>query len=211
MPIERSWANIVTVTCLIVVAVIEAYQQALSGAPKVAAVLPRLDGSWNFVPLILLTVAGVFWLIGHFPKRHIKETVPRYESPAAAVIPSVPKNITIPKPDLQPGRVMANISPREFSRLYQDHTSFEADKLVEPYIDTWLSISGTVYNVRISADGTSNLTVDGIDGISLVYCSFGTAFYKQVTICKRGTPVNIRGKIKVVDRTGIQLDECEFF
>ena len=87
MSVERSWANIVTVSCLIVVAVVEAYQQALSGSPKAAAVLPRLDGMWTFVPLILLMVAGVFWLIGHLPRRH-QEPLP-YSS-SLATIPSVP-------------------------------------------------------------------------------------------------------------------------
>jgi hypothetical protein len=54
MSIERSWANIMAVCCIGVVAIIEAYQQALSGASKTAANLPHLDGLWNFVPLGLL-------------------------------------------------------------------------------------------------------------------------------------------------------------
>jgi cbb3-type cytochrome oxidase subunit 3 len=71
--IERSWANIVTVSCIIVIAVIEAWQQALSGAPQVAAILPSLDGMWHFVPLGLLIIAGVSWLVGRRAKPENQE------------------------------------------------------------------------------------------------------------------------------------------
>ena len=62
MQIERSWSTIVTVCCLIVVAIIEAWQQAAAGAINV---YPHLDGVWRFVPIILLVVAGISWLAGH--------------------------------------------------------------------------------------------------------------------------------------------------
>ena len=64
----RSWSSVVTVSCLIIVAVVEAWQQALSGSPGVAAIMPRLSGAWNFVPLILLVIAGLSWIAGHIRK-----------------------------------------------------------------------------------------------------------------------------------------------
>jgi hypothetical protein len=61
---RREWANILTVGCITVAAIIEAWQQAISGAPDVAKNLPHLDGVWHYVPLCLLVAAGVSWLIG---------------------------------------------------------------------------------------------------------------------------------------------------
>ena len=71
MQIERSWANIVTVSCLIIVAGIEALQQALSGAPSAAAMFPGfvMGPTWHFVPLALLVIAGLVWLAGNYAKR----------------------------------------------------------------------------------------------------------------------------------------------
>jgi hypothetical protein len=60
--LKNGWSTIVTAACLIIVAVIEAWQQAASGAPVNA--LPRLDGAWHYAPVILLIVAGASWLIG---------------------------------------------------------------------------------------------------------------------------------------------------
>jgi len=62
----KRWADIATVSCLIVCAIIEAGQQALKDAPTVAALLPSfISGrSWNYVPLFFLIVAGVSWTVG---------------------------------------------------------------------------------------------------------------------------------------------------
>lgn len=72
MEIEKSWSNTATVICLIVVAIIEAWQQAASGLPSAVGVLPRLGGAWHLVPLILLVAAGVFWIIGRYRGTHIR-------------------------------------------------------------------------------------------------------------------------------------------
>ena len=71
--LEKSWPNIVTITCLIIVASIEALEQAVSGAPNVAAKLPHLDGRVHYLPLLLLIAAGVSWFVG---LRH-KKPLPR--------------------------------------------------------------------------------------------------------------------------------------
>ncbi|MGB8771296.1 MAG: hypothetical protein WCC92_16885 [Candidatus Korobacteraceae bacterium] len=47
-------------------------QEALSRAPNIAAILPSLNGGWNFVPLILLIIAGVSWLAGYWRSRKAK-------------------------------------------------------------------------------------------------------------------------------------------
>jgi hypothetical protein len=50
--------------CVVIAGVVEAAQQALTGAPNVAHALPTFatSGNWNYVPLILLIIAGLAWV-----------------------------------------------------------------------------------------------------------------------------------------------------
>jgi len=83
----REWANILAVSCVIVAAIIEAWQQALTGSPKVAEVLPSLDGAWHYAPLILLIIAGVSWLVG----RSRKPAPERLQNqPIQSLVPGIP-------------------------------------------------------------------------------------------------------------------------
>ncbi len=65
--IERSWSNIVTVSCILIAAAVEAAQQALSSAPNVKAALPdfAISPKVNYVPLALLIIAGIVWIAAH--------------------------------------------------------------------------------------------------------------------------------------------------
>jgi hypothetical protein len=66
---KREWAIILTISCLIAVAVVEAWQEAISGAPAIGKIMPpRLDGWWHYAPACLLVIAGVSWLIGRRSK-----------------------------------------------------------------------------------------------------------------------------------------------
>lgn len=64
----KGWSTTVTLGCIIIVGFIEAGQQALKDAPKVAALFPGWAGGgfWNYVPLLLLTVGAASWAIGRF-------------------------------------------------------------------------------------------------------------------------------------------------
>jgi hypothetical protein len=61
--IQKRWANTVTLGCIVIAALVEAWQQAAAGVSATVP-LPRLQGAWHYVPFILLIVAGVVWLIG---------------------------------------------------------------------------------------------------------------------------------------------------
>ena len=64
----KGWSNIITLSCVIVAAIIEASQQALSDAPRITALFPAwVSGNfWHYVPLGLLIIAGFTWLLGRF-------------------------------------------------------------------------------------------------------------------------------------------------
>lgn len=77
--LHKSWPNIVTVSCLIIVAIIEALEQAISQSPHLASALPHINGAWHYLPLIILMMAGVVWLFGRFqgkPSPHRQPPLP---------------------------------------------------------------------------------------------------------------------------------------
>jgi len=87
--ISKEWSNVVTVSCIAVAGIIEAYQQAISGAPA-ASVLPALGGWWHYVPLALLTLGGIAWLIGSSKKEKQEGNTLASKQPSQAVgIPSL--------------------------------------------------------------------------------------------------------------------------
>ncbi len=99
---QTGWSNILTVTCIVIAGVVEAGQQALNGAPNIAALVPGfIRGSfWNYIPLAFLIAAGAIHIAGRiFPtKANEDKKITSKAEPAAASIttaiaakaPSVP-------------------------------------------------------------------------------------------------------------------------
>ena len=59
--LQRHWSNVVTLGCIVIAALIEAWQQAAANV-STGIHIPRLQGVWNYVPLFLLITAGAVWL-----------------------------------------------------------------------------------------------------------------------------------------------------
>ncbi|MGA9672949.1 MAG: hypothetical protein WBQ94_27275 [Terracidiphilus sp.] len=80
---KKQWSTVVTLGCIIIAALIEAWQQA-AGSVSANIPLPRLQGDWHYVPLILLAVAGVVWLLGRGKKP------PQLQLQTSGVTPGIP-------------------------------------------------------------------------------------------------------------------------
>ncbi|MGB6302664.1 MAG: hypothetical protein WBF45_02855, partial [Acidobacteriaceae bacterium] len=80
---QRNWANTVTLGCVVIAALVEAWQQAaISVSPSVP--IPRLQGAWHYVPLSLLIIAGVVWLIGR------RKKTGQSRSQTSEIVPGIP-------------------------------------------------------------------------------------------------------------------------
>lgn len=64
---KKHWSSVVTVGCVAIAAFIQAWQEAATNVPA-SVNIPRLQGAWHYVPLLLLISAGVVWLIAR-PKK----------------------------------------------------------------------------------------------------------------------------------------------
>jgi hypothetical protein len=65
--LKKHWSTTVTLGCLVIAALVEAWQQAATSVP-VGIHIPRLQGIWNYVPLTLFIIAGAVWLISRRSK-----------------------------------------------------------------------------------------------------------------------------------------------
>jgi hypothetical protein len=91
---EWKWETKLTVYCLIMVALIEAGEQALSGSPSLKGVLKdalpafMVSPKLHYLPLLILVVAGVLWLIGKARNKPSSDSVRQPFSPSKLVIHS---------------------------------------------------------------------------------------------------------------------------
>jgi hypothetical protein len=86
---KNNWATVVTIGCLVLVAFIEAWDQASGGLPASSHV-PKLGGSWRFVPLMLLVLAGITWLIDHRGHKETNQAVAAAASQPPAISLGIP-------------------------------------------------------------------------------------------------------------------------
>lgn len=82
---KEHWATIVTLGCILIVAFVETWQQATVNLSSNSHSL-RLQGGWNYLPLILLSVAGIVWLVRGRGQERVK--VRAYQAPTQ--IPGIP-------------------------------------------------------------------------------------------------------------------------
>jgi hypothetical protein len=81
--LKKHWSSAMTIGCIVIAGFIEAWQQASSGVPRNVPI-PRLEGTWHYVPLTLLMVAGVVWLIGR------KKPTIHPQPQATGIVPGIP-------------------------------------------------------------------------------------------------------------------------
>jgi hypothetical protein len=80
---KKHWSTIVTLGCVVIAALVEAWQQAAANV-SASIGIPRLEGVWHYVPLILLIIAGIVWLVG----RRKSAILPPPQT--AGVVPGIP-------------------------------------------------------------------------------------------------------------------------
>ena len=105
----------------------------------------------------------------------------------------------------------SNATPGDLVQTWRDNTAFQASKLSEIYMGTWMAISGSVYNVKNAfAPGEMRVTVDSLPGVTMVICTFPKGWEQHCAVLRKGDRVNILGKGSEIDSHTVPLEECEF-
>ncbi len=81
MRISEQPFNVMAIGCIVIAGVLQAAQQALTSSPKIHLIIPwlNLSGNWNYIPLILITIAGLIFLLKQFgiiQNKSILEAIP---------------------------------------------------------------------------------------------------------------------------------------
>ena len=129
--------------------------------------------------------------------------------PASTVPPSAPLPATLTQ-----GRIFvgADITPTILCGYFkQQYTHVQAEKLIQPYKDMWMQVSGTVANVRTRISGTYAMVrlETGADTNSSLLLLFDQEWLGRVSMLLKGSKVTAIGQIEEVDGLSVQLKRCE--
>jgi hypothetical protein len=117
--------------------------------------------------------------------------------------------LTLQAPLSASGRIPTNAAPGELAAIWKHNTAVQAKKLSECYIGTWMTVSGTVYNVKKAAYGM-RVTLDSVQGVSIVPCTFPEELEQRCSVLRKGDVVNVLGKVSDFDEAILSLEDCEF-
>jgi hypothetical protein len=209
---QWSWSNILTVLIVVIVAVIEALQQALSQAPAVTKQLPAwaISPNWNYVPLVLLMVAGVIWIVDHLstkarPFSHSTGSVPTL--PATTGLPSVVHPHTSQASD----RVFIDVTLEQLVAICRTYVTPQAERLIGRHIGKWLRVNGQVHDVRnYGDDWVVSIWFEYKSGPGfLVNLTFHSRWHERLEILNKDTAIHVDGRITKVEPMIVTLNECE--
>lgn len=117
-----------------------------------------------------------------------------------------------PPQDQAEGRVFISTHPMEIGRLYSEHSQIAADKLFEPYIDKWWSISTKVESLNSRANGGISLHCDRSWAEQFhVFAEFQSPEAAHVESLRIGDKVRFLGQIKSANALYVNLEQCEVF
>jgi putative nucleic acid binding protein len=132
--------------------------------------------------------------------------VPAVQVPAPPTIADSPQEVKLP-----PNREIIDATPDYLVALFDQHTSIQAQRLIEPYIGKWMIVSGRLRDIADHGHG-SQLTFE-----SSAINEFGVVFmwFRQpdrsdrLSVLRRGTELTVLGQIRWVNKIEVNLDNCE--
>jgi hypothetical protein len=217
------------VGCVVIAGIVEAAQQALSGAPNVSRALPQafISPNINYVPFGLIMLAGLLWVVNQFrsPPAAVMSSdgtrLPDRDqfSLPVAVGPSLPVLVAAPEPEEpeKPERdhSLIDVSPFELSAFFDQHLTPQAEKLLEPYLGRRLRLVATVVDVDVNRGGGRVYVYATIPDPSdpkwtgvHVHLYFDQNWKSRLLILKRGNPITAVGYIERAASRMITLDNC---
>ena len=161
-----------------------------------------------------LLISAVFVAVGE-DKPH---AVPPLADSNPTTLPAPVPAIIQSRPDTQreiaahPERNYVTVSPMYLTALFQQYTTFQANRLVEIYIGKWMKVSGVVRNVKAYEDDTITVMIAD-QARQPVPVILGMSFEKEwtdrVAILGLGDFIVATGKIFSVDSNSIIMKESE--
>jgi hypothetical protein len=108
-------------------------------------------------------------------------------------------------------RVFVDVAPAYLAGFFEQHTNALATRLVEPFLDKWLKVSGSVYEVGAFSGGSAMLSFEYSETSPWVFMFFSDkkVATERLPVLQRGNRVTVIGKIRSVSRNRVTLSDCE--
>lgn len=109
------------------------------------------------------------------------------------------------------GRETVDVEPDYLMDMFAQHTSIQAQRLIEPYIGKWMKVSGTLSDVQ----DTQYFSVVTFENPPLAKLRIIFMYFEQpdrrdrLSVIRRGAPLTVLGQIKKVTGFQIELWSCE--
>jgi hypothetical protein len=144
------------------------------------------------------------------PRAGVVQEPPKVEAPNVPR-PAAPLARTErPPPDTgkRGERVILDVTPEYLVSLFDGKLAIQANKLVAPYLDKWIYVSGPLGNVLGNGRLQVTWAFDPARRYS-VYMYFDEAWQDRFAVLMPGQHLTVLGRITDVDGTGVKLKDCE--
>jgi hypothetical protein len=129
------------------------------------------------------------------------------ESVTAPTIADLPQEVKLP-PKYSNLEII-DVTPDYLIGLFDQHTSIQAQRLIEPYIGKWMRVSGKLRDISDHTYG-SQLSFERSRLGGNVYMWFRQPDRKdRLSVLRRGTRLTVLGQIQWVNNMEVNLDNCE--
>jgi hypothetical protein len=112
---------------------------------------------------------------------------------------------------LSDGRIVVDTTPEYLAGFFDEHTSIQAEKLVEAFIGKWIRLSGPLENVaaRSKDEVTVFFTSETFGDIMPVMVFNDRLTIENLRVLKRGNQITVVGQIQRVSSMDLKLENCE--
>ncbi len=153
----------------------------------------------------VIGLATALWVVWLFPAPRIAD-VASVSALALAIAPT-PTQPPIPTP--KPNKIFVNVSPSYLVGFYNNNrTKAQSDEYVAAYIGKWITVTGTVCDIRTTVTGTLYVQIFDNDRI-LISAMLNEESSETISHITRDATITVRGEINLVDKSGVMLRTCE--
>jgi len=118
----------------------------------------------------------------------------------------------VPASRLSDGRILVDASPEYLVGLFKEHTSIQAEKLVEAFIGKWIRLSGPVGNVSARGEDKATVTFESNtleSAVVLMVFNGKQVVENHLRVLRKGDPITVIGQIRSVSSLFLDLENCE--
>jgi tRNA_anti-like len=155
-----------------------------------------------FVVLILGMTASIL-----LPKRDGR-TSPLLENVTRIAVSQDPVSTQPQGLDPNPKKVFVNVSPSYLIGFYKNGTKIQGDDYVAAYIGKWITVTGTVCDIKRTVTGTLYVQIIDNDRI-FISATLNEESLETIYHIARDATITVRGEICLVDKSCVILGTCE--